>query len=176
MGKASANKTKSLGLELKRQSNHRQAYVIRNPPSTWQNLGSQRLLHRLRQFGSTPINRTNHHSSPNMIGRSALTRGAQLALRRQNGAKLAQRRAYAATAGASTETASFESTEINGIKVASRDPRSPTTRLTVVAKAGTRYQPMPGLSVGLEEFAFKASRPVITASGACTAGSGRKGR
>lgn len=47
---------KSLGLELKRQSNHRQAYVIRNPPSTWQNLGSQRLLSRLRQFGSTPIN------------------------------------------------------------------------------------------------------------------------
>ncbi|CAN8103957.1 unnamed protein product [Discula destructiva] len=89
-----------------------------------------------------------------MIGRSALTRGAQLSLRR-DGAKLAQRRAYAATAGASTETASFESTDINGINVASRDPRSPTTRLTVVAKAGTRYQPLPGLSVGLEEFAFK---------------------
>lgn len=92
-----------------------------------------------------------------MIGRSALTRGAQLALRR-DGAKLAQKRAYAATAGASTETASFESADINGINVASRDPRSPTTRLTVVAKAGTRYQPAPGLSVGLEEFAFKASR------------------
>ncbi|PSR87046.1 cytochrome b-c1 complex subunit 2 [Coniella lustricola] len=80
-----------------------------------------------------------------MIGRSALTRGA----------KLAQRRAYAAVAGASTETASFDATDINGIKVASRDPRSPTTRLAVVAKAGTRYQPLPGLAVGLEEFAFK---------------------
>lgn len=92
-----------------------------------------------------------------MIGRSALTRGAQLALRR-DGSKLAQTRAYAATTGASTETASFESADINGINVASRDPRSPTTRLTVVAKGGTRYQPAPGLSVGLEEFAFKASR------------------
>lgn len=97
-----------------------------------------------------------------MIGRSALTRGAKLSLRGQDCAKLAQRRAYAAAAGASTETASFESTDINGIKVASRDPRSPTARLAIVAKAGTRYQPMPGLSVGLEEFAFKASRDVMT--------------
>lgn len=93
-----------------------------------------------------------------MIGRSAaLTRGAKLALRRQDCAKLAQRRTYAAAASASTEAASFESTEINGIKVASRDPRSPTARLAIVAKAGTRYQPQPGLTVGLEEFAFKAS-------------------
>lgn len=97
-----------------------------------------------------------------MIGRSALTRGAKLALRRQDCARLAQRRAYAAAAGASTESASFESTDINGIKVASRDPRSPTARIAVVAKAGTRYQPLPGLSVGLEEFAFKASRDVYS--------------
>ncbi|ROW10705.1 hypothetical protein VPNG_05140 [Cytospora leucostoma] len=90
-----------------------------------------------------------------MIGRSALTRGARLAVRRQDCAKLAQQRGYAAAA--STEAASYESAEINGIKVASRDPRSPTARLAIVAKAGTRYQPLPGLSVGLEEFAFKAS-------------------
>lgn len=90
-----------------------------------------------------------------MIGRSALKRGAKLALRRQDGSKLAQKRTYAAAA--STETASFESTEINGIKVASRDPRSPTARLAIVAKAGTRYQPLPGLTVGLESYAFKAS-------------------
>lgn len=107
-----------------------------------------------------------HHPSHNMIGRSALKRGARLALRRQDCAKLTQRRAHAAAAaGASTETASFDSTEINGIKVASRDPRSATTRLAVVAKAGTRYQPMPGLSVGLEEFAFKASQPVTEEAG-----------
>lgn len=92
-----------------------------------------------------------------MIGRSALTRGARLALRRQDCASLAQRRGYAA-ASASTETASYESADINGIKVASRDPRGPTARVAVVAKAGSRYQPLPGLSVGLEEFAFKASQ------------------
>lgn len=91
-----------------------------------------------------------------MIGRSALTRGARLALRRQDCASLAQRRGYAAAA--SNETASYESADINGIKVASRDPRGPTARVAVVAKAGTRYQPLPGLSVGLEEFAFKASQ------------------
>lgn len=115
----------------------------------------------------------------NMIGRSALTRGAKLALRRQDCARLAQRRAYAAAAGASTETASFESTDINGIKVASRDPRSPTARIAVVAKAGTRYQPLPGLAVGLEEFAFKASPDVLRPSQPhppTAAETGRKGR
>lgn len=108
-----------------------------------------------------------------MIGRSAaLTRGAKLGLRRQDCAKLAQRRTYAAAAaGASTESASFESAEINGIKVASRDPRSPTARLAVIAKAGTRYQPQPGLTVGLEEFAFKAS-----VTKCCAGGAGRRGR
>lgn len=96
-----------------------------------------------------------------MIGRSALTRAARLALRRQEGAKLVQQRGYAAAA--STEAASYESTDISGIKVASRDPRGPTARLAVVAKGGTRYQSFPGLTVGLEEFAFKASLHAVAA-------------
>jgi ubiquinol-cytochrome c reductase core subunit 2 len=50
---------------------------------------------------------------------------------------------------------SFEATEIAGLKVASKDAGGPTTRLAIVAKAGTRYQPLPGLTVGLEGFAFK---------------------
>ncbi|KUI58010.1 Cytochrome b-c1 complex subunit 2, mitochondrial [Cytospora mali] len=91
-----------------------------------------------------------------MIGRSALTRGARLALRRQDCAKLAQRRGYAAAA--STESASYESTDINGIKVASRDPRSPTARLAIVAKAGTRYQPLPGLSNTDKRSALRITR------------------
>ena len=45
--------------------------------------------------------------------------------------------------------------EIAGVKVAARDDNGPTTRLAVVAKAGTRYEPLPGLTVGLEEYAFK---------------------
>jgi len=39
--------------------------------------------------------------------------------------------------------------------VASRDVSGPTTKLAVVAKAGTRYQSAPGLTSGLEYYAFK---------------------
>lgn len=86
-----------------------------------------------------------------MICRPALSRGSQLALRRQGAAKLAQR-GYAAVA---SPKASYEPTTIAGVKVASRDDNGPTTRLAIVAKAGTRYEPLPGLTVGLEAFAFK---------------------
>lgn len=44
---------------------------------------------------------------------------------------------------------------MESVKVASRDVAGPTTRLAVVAKAGSRYQPAPGLTTGLEQFAFK---------------------
>ncbi|EAA26886.2 ubiquinol-cytochrome C reductase complex CORE protein 2 precursor [Neurospora crassa] len=87
-----------------------------------------------------------------MISRSALSRGSQLALRRPAAAKTAQRGFAAAAA---SPAASYEPTTIAGVKVASRDDSGPTTRLAVVAKAGTRYEPLPGLTVGLEEFAFK---------------------
>ncbi|KAK4248589.1 Metalloenzyme, LuxS/M16 peptidase-like protein [Corynascus novoguineensis] len=86
-----------------------------------------------------------------MICRPALSRGSQLALRRQGAAKLAQR----GFAAAASPKPSYEPTTIAGVKVASRDDNGPTTRLAVVAKAGTRYEPLPGLTVGLEEFAFK---------------------
>jgi len=88
-----------------------------------------------------------------MICRSALSRGSKLALRRQGCARLAQRRGYAAAAA--TTDASYEPTDIAGIKVASKDPHGPTTKLAIVAKAGTRYQPLPGLTAGLEGFAFQ---------------------
>jgi len=86
-----------------------------------------------------------------MICRPALTRGSQLALRRLRAAKLAQR----GFASAASTSASYEATDITGVKVAARDDGGPTTRLAIVAKAGTRYEPLPGLAVGLEEFAFK---------------------
>ncbi|GAB1313619.1 ubiquinol-cytochrome c reductase core subunit 1 [Madurella fahalii] len=86
-----------------------------------------------------------------MICRPALTRGSQLALRCQGAAKLARR----GFATAASPKASYEPTTIAGVKVASRDDNGPTTRLAVVAKAGTRYEPLPGLTVGLEEYAFK---------------------
>ncbi|KAL2116327.1 hypothetical protein VTJ04DRAFT_8494 [Mycothermus thermophilus] len=86
-----------------------------------------------------------------MICRPALSRGSQLALRRQGVQKLAQR-GFAAAASPKT---SYEPTTIAGVKVAARDDNGPTTRLAVVAKAGTRYELLPGLTVGLEEYAFK---------------------
>jgi ubiquinol-cytochrome c reductase core subunit 2 len=89
-----------------------------------------------------------------MISRSTVTRGCKLALRGQSCAQTAQRRSFAAAASIGTP-GSFEPTEIAGLKVASKDAGGATTRLAIVAKAGTRYQPLPGLTVGLEEFAFK---------------------
>jgi len=50
---------------------------------------------------------------------------------------------------------SYESSEANGVKYASRDLPGATTTLAVVAKAGTRYQKLPGYSDALEKYAFK---------------------
>jgi ubiquinol-cytochrome c reductase core subunit 2 len=88
-----------------------------------------------------------------MLSSSCLARNAQQAARR-SGVQALQRRAYAAAAS----SASFETGDVSGLKVASRDLGAPTTKLAVVAKAGTRYQPLPGLSAGLAEFAFKSTK------------------
>jgi len=87
-----------------------------------------------------------------MISRSAIGRPAQLALKRGSCAQ--QRRGLAAAVSGSTSF-SYQSSDVNGVKVASRDVAGPTTKLAIVAKAGTRYQPAPGLTAGLEQFAFK---------------------
>jgi ubiquinol-cytochrome c reductase core subunit 2 len=92
-----------------------------------------------------------------MISRSAIGRNAQLALRRQSCAQLANRRGLAASVSGSTSF-SYDTTDIGGLKVASRDVAGPTTKLAVVAKAGTRYQSLPGLTAGLEQFAFKVRK------------------
>lgn len=86
-----------------------------------------------------------------MIPRSLLARNAQQAIRRSRGASSLQSRGFAAAVG----TGAFDTADVSGLKVASRDAHGPTTKLAVVAKGGTRYQPLPGLTVGLEEFAFK---------------------
>ncbi|TGO40308.1 hypothetical protein BHYA_0039g00500 [Botrytis hyacinthi] len=89
-----------------------------------------------------------------MISRSAIGRHAQLAVRRQCCAQPANRRGLAAVSSGSTSF-SYESSDVAGVKVASRDVAGATTKLAVVAKAGTRYQTAPGLTSGLERFAFK---------------------
>jgi hypothetical protein len=114
-----------------------------------------------RQHHSTRDNRQLTTASPFitpsiMISRKALSRGAQLASRRQQTCT----RAYAAAASAPSSFI-YDTSEVVGVKVASRDSQGPTTKLAVVAKAGTRYQPAPGLTVGLEEFAFKVSPTTV---------------
>lgn len=107
-----------------------------------------------------------------MISRSALTRGSQLALGRPGAAKIAQR-SFAAVA---SPKASYEPTDIAGVKVAARDDNGPVTRLAVIARAGTRYEPLPGLTVGLEEFAFKACCVQLVSfrqGGGCFGGGGQ---
>jgi len=91
-----------------------------------------------------------------MISRSAIGQNAQRAVRRQCCAQPASRRGFAAAVSGPTSF-SYETADVNGIKVASRDVAGPTTKLAIVAKAGTRYQPVPGLTSGLEQFAFKVS-------------------
>jgi ubiquinol-cytochrome c reductase core subunit 2 len=96
-----------------------------------------------------------------MISRKALSRAAQLAARRQGCSALAQRRGYA-SASSAPASFNYDTSDVAGVKVAARDSHGPTTKLAIVAKAGTRYQPAPGLTVGLEEFAFKV-QPIAVA-------------
>ena len=87
-----------------------------------------------------------------MISRSLLGREARRTLQKQCSAKPANRRNLAAAASGSFQ---YETGDASGVKFASRDFAGPTTTLAVVAKAGTRYQVLPGYADGLEKFAFK---------------------
>ncbi|KAF2006109.1 LuxS/MPP-like metallohydrolase [Amniculicola lignicola CBS 123094] len=88
-----------------------------------------------------------------MLSRSTLCRGAQRAARRQ-AAPAVQRRGLAAPASGSFQ---YQSGEAKGVKFASRDLSGPTTTLALVAKAGTRYQTLPGLTEGLANYAFRST-------------------
>ena len=85
-----------------------------------------------------------------MIQRARLARQGLQAFQRCGNATAKRRMATAASGGFNYETG-----EAAGVKFASRDLPGPTTHLAVVAKAGTRFQPLPGFSEGLEKFAFK---------------------
>ncbi|KAF2016743.1 LuxS/MPP-like metallohydrolase [Aaosphaeria arxii CBS 175.79] len=86
-----------------------------------------------------------------MFPRSTVCRGAQSAVRR-SAVHPAQRRGLAAPASGSFQ---YQSGDAKGVKFASRDFAGPTTTLALVSKAGTRYQPLPGLTEGLAAFAFR---------------------
>ncbi|PNY29444.1 Cytochrome b-c1 complex subunit 2, mitochondrial [Tolypocladium capitatum] len=89
-----------------------------------------------------------------MISRSSLARSAQQAVRRTCSVQPLQRRGFAAAAS----TGAFETTDVTGLKVASRDAHGPTTKLAIVAKAGTRYQPLPGLTNTQRRSALRITR------------------
>jgi ubiquinol-cytochrome c reductase core subunit 2 len=86
-----------------------------------------------------------------MLSRSTACRGAQRALT-QRALVPTQRRGLAAPASGSFQ---YETGDAKGVKFASRDLAGPTTTLALVARAGTRFQPLPGLTEGLEKFAFR---------------------
>lgn len=86
-----------------------------------------------------------------MLSRTTACRGAQRAARQQPVARC-QRRGLAAPASGSFQ---YQAGEAKGVKYASRDFAGPTTTLALVAKAGTRFQPLPGLTEGLANFAFR---------------------
>ncbi|GAM40600.1 hypothetical protein TCE0_039f13073 [Talaromyces pinophilus] len=86
-----------------------------------------------------------------MLSRSSFGRTAQRALRTQSASS---RRAFASAASPSTQ---YETAEAAGIKVANRELEGATSLLAVVAKAGSRYEPVPGFSDALARYAFQST-------------------
>jgi ubiquinol-cytochrome c reductase core subunit 2 len=87
-----------------------------------------------------------------MISRASVCRPAHLTLSRQCLVQQSTRRGLAAPASG---TFAYETSDAAGVKIASRDLPGPMTTVSVVAKAGTRYQTLPGFADGLEQFTFK---------------------
>ena len=93
-----------------------------------------------------------------MVLRPGLSSRAAQALRQPSLVTLVSRRGLAAPASG---TFSYQAGEAADVKIASRDLAGPTTTLALVSKAGTRYQPIPGLAEGLEKFAFRVRSLVV---------------
>lgn len=88
-----------------------------------------------------------------MLSRSALARQARRAVRQPF--QQQSRRGLAAPASGSFQ---YQTGDAQGIKYASRDIPGPVATLALVSKAGTRFQSLPGVTEGLERYAFKVSR------------------
>ena len=87
-----------------------------------------------------------------MLSRTSLGRHAQRALRAQCCAQPSNRRGFASPASGSF---AYQTGDAAGVKFASRDLPGPTTTLALVAKAGTRFEILPGLAEALEKFSFR---------------------
>jgi len=104
-----------------------------------------------------PQPRRTAHATPTMLSRTTACRSAPR-VARQQAVRPAQRRGLAAPASGSFQ---YQSGDAQGVKFASRDFAGPTTTLALVAKAGTRYQPLPGLTEGLQNFAFRVRHCIV---------------
>ncbi|KAE8145725.1 Metalloenzyme, LuxS/M16 peptidase-like protein [Aspergillus avenaceus] len=90
-----------------------------------------------------------------MLSRSTFSRNAPRALQKQCSASaINSRRGMASAAAPGLQ---YDVTEAAGVKLANREVAGPTSTLALVAKAGPRYQPFPGFSDALEQFAFKST-------------------
>ncbi|GMF72875.1 unnamed protein product [Aspergillus oryzae] len=90
-----------------------------------------------------------------MLSRSTFSRNAPRAVQKQcSAAGINSRRSMASAA---TPGLQYDVTEAAGVKLANREVAGPTATLALVAKAGPRYQPFPGFSDALEQFAFKST-------------------
>ena len=102
------------------------------------------------------------HSTPSLclvsvcakMQQATIARTARQGLRTVSRHTPASRRYLAAPASGSFN---YQSGESGGVKIASRDVAGPTSTVAVVARAGTRFQPLPGFSDALEKFAFKVA-------------------
>jgi len=101
-----------------------------------------------------------------MLSRSAIGRQAQRAVRNQ-WQQPASRRGLAAPASGSFQ---YETGNAAGVKYAARDMPGPTTHLALVSQAGTRFETAPGLTVGLQSFAFKVRQHPAIRIGSITRG------
>lgn len=92
-----------------------------------------------------------------MVLRQSIGRNASRALRKPLAPIPSSRRGLAAPASG---TFQYETGEATGVKYATRDLAGPTATLALVARAGTRYQPLPGLAEGLTQYAFRVRLPI----------------
>ena len=85
-----------------------------------------------------------------MLSAKSMLRTSAVASRR-----LTNNSRHMASAVSSSSTFNFTVGDSQGIKVASRDDGRPTTSLSVVIRAGSRYEPSPGVASLLQKFAFQ---------------------
>ncbi|KAI9662184.1 MAG: ubiquinol-cytochrome c reductase core subunit 1 [Trizodia sp. TS-e1964] len=78
--------------------------------------------------------------------------GRQCAYAARRRAHPSRGRALASTA---LESLKYQMSEVDGIKVASRDLPSCTSKLEIIVRAGTRQEMFPGLSSALSRYAYK---------------------